>query len=120
MGMLLEHQITTMTHRLACETAAIKVWLALRSLEAGHWEDEPRIPRGQFGGGRWTRDGAIAAVPAVAGDVIYVCTRVGSVPVRDEAGGLAYAVSYLCGFDNKLLSWTTTTRLRAIIPDPRF
>jgi hypothetical protein len=104
MGMLLEHQITTMTHRLACETAAIKVWLALRS----------------FGGGRWTRDGAIAAVPAVAGDVIYVCTRVGSVPVRDEAGGLAYAVSYLCGFDNKLLSWTTTTRLRAIIPDPRF
>jgi hypothetical protein len=52
--------------------------------------------------------------------VIYICVRVGSVPVTDEAGQLAYAVSYLCGFDNKLLSWTSPRKLKPIIRDPRF
>jgi hypothetical protein len=51
--------------------------------------------------------------------VIYICVRVGSVPVTDEAGQLAYAVSYLCGFDNQMISWITTERLKPIIRDPR-
>ena len=62
MGSFLEHQITTMTRRLAWETAAIKISLALRALGRKNWEDEPRIPGGQHGGGRWTVGGGGDAV----------------------------------------------------------
>ncbi len=119
---MLEQKLATLTARLRYEASAIGVYAALRALELHYRADQPRVPAGNPEGGQWT---SVGGSPANATDdriaeVIYVCVRVGSVPITDETGSLAYAVSYLCGFDNELVSWTSRKRLKAIIPDPRF
>jgi hypothetical protein len=92
--------------------------IAYKLARSEHWRTQPRAPSGNEDGGQWISAGN-ASRDEVA-EVIYVCTQIGSVRVTDEFGRAAYAVSYLCGYDNRLLSWITTRRLRPIILDPRF
>jgi hypothetical protein len=114
----LEHGVTLLAARLRHEAAAIRTTSAFRALERHYRPDQPRVPAGRPEGGQWTRDGIGPSLRRVS-EVIYVCTRIGSVPITDEMDRLAYAVSYLCGFDQKVLSWITTKRLKPIIRDPR-
>jgi hypothetical protein len=118
---VLENRIRSATLALRSETASGRVVSALAALERRYREDQARIPQGLPGAGRWTEEdgGDDEADPRQVAEVIYVCTRVGSVPITDENDQLAYAVSYLCGFDNQLLSWVTRRRLPSIIRDPR-
>ncbi|MBI4923904.1 MAG: hypothetical protein HY834_19395 [Devosia nanyangense] len=113
------------TRWLEHENAVARFDLTIRAfrralLEQRYRPDQPRVPAGRPEGGEWTRVGTGRGDSVGVAEVIYVCTRVGSVPIKDETGGLAYAVSYLCGFGNQLLSWITTRKLKPIIRDPRF
>ena len=120
MSVQLETKLRRAILWLKWETSADRVLLTCRALaKSHHWLTEPRIAAGNDGAGRWTT-GAGSADTEIAAEVIYICARVGTVPVRDETGVLALAVSYLCGFDNQLISWVTTTKPPSIIRDPRF
>lgn len=103
--------------RLSCAAAEARMATAGIALVRRYREDQARIPRGVPGGGRWTDEGAPPRDSTA--EVIYICVRVGSVPITDASGSRAYALSYLCGYDNQLVSWISATRRSAIIRDPR-
>ena len=111
-------RLTRITVKLEYDTAAARLMLACQRLSAlpkynPNWQDQPRAPQGTSEGGQWIDGGGGGA------EVIYVCTRVGSVRIRDESNRLVYFVSYLCGFDNSLISWTTSKLPEPILRDPR-
>lgn len=121
-----------MLRRISLFTLELKLHNFIQALERCYnpnWPAQPRIPGGEpIGSGRWTAGGGSLPITGHkpergatrVANVIYVCTRVGAAPFQDEYDNTFYAMIYLCGRDQELISITSSKLWKPIIRDPRF